>query len=220
MFDAVRNHSRPEGRDPLVRALRRYLLEYTEDHDLVDELLAQTLLRLRFGAFAAGEDVVATAFAIAQRLLVARRLASGRHEVAMTPPRVLIVDDDGELAASIELALSDRCEVTTVRNPDGALALIASGLRYDVIFTGLLTPACEGLLLYCDLLREAPEMADTVVFLIGATVTSRARAFIDSVDAPCIELPLDPADLRDLVRDRRMRAYDSWRGGRWHSPRE
>src|SRR5215472_14832033 len=159
MFDVTRSPSVRHKQDPLVRALHRYLVEQVGDREQADELLQQTLLRLRFGGFTAKRDPVAAAFAVAQRLLVAHRLAASHSEGAVIPPRVLVVDD-GKLAPSIELALSDRSEVTVVTSPDQAVTLIASGMRFDVILCGLLTPACEGLILYCDLLREAPEMAD------------------------------------------------------------
>jgi CheY-like chemotaxis protein len=218
MFDVARSHPIPGGSDPLTRALRRYLLEQVGDRARADDLLAQTLLRLRFGAFVAGYDPVATAFAIAQRLVVAQRVAALRRaEGVVNPPRVLVVDSDPELADSIALALRDRSEVTAVASTDQAEALIASGVRYDAIFCSLMTPACAGVTLYCELLRSAPEMADAMVFLVGATITSHARAFVDSVGAPCLELPLDADELRELVRDRRLRAYDVWSSGRWHS---
>jgi CheY-like chemotaxis protein len=221
MFDVVRSRPIPWGSEPLTRALRRYLFEQVGDWPRADELLAQTLLRVRFGAFAASRDPVATAFAIAQRLVFAQRVAAYRlAEDALNPPRVLVVDDDPELGDSIALALRDASDVTSVESTAQAEALITNGMRYDAIFCSLMTPACAGVTLYCDLLRSAPEMADAVVFLVGAAITSRARAFVDSVGAPCLELPLDAKELRDLVRNRRLRRYDSWSAGRWYSRRE
>jgi hypothetical protein len=50
-----------------------YLLNETHDAELAQELLDQTFLRVQFGAYAHGTDVVGWALEIASRLAVAHR---------------------------------------------------------------------------------------------------------------------------------------------------
>jgi hypothetical protein len=71
-----------QSRDSLARALRKYLLERVGDPREADELLAQTLGRLQFGAFAARQDAERSAFAIAARLVAARELSARRLRAA------------------------------------------------------------------------------------------------------------------------------------------
>jgi DNA-directed RNA polymerase specialized sigma24 family protein len=56
--------------------LFRYLLNETQDAALAQELLEQTLLRVQFGAYGRGGDVVGWALEIASRLALTRRLGT------------------------------------------------------------------------------------------------------------------------------------------------
>ncbi len=58
-------------------------------------------------------------------------------------PRVLVVDDDPGVLQSIELLLSDDCEVTVCDSPTRALEL-AAATPFDVIITDYRMPHMNG----------------------------------------------------------------------------
>lgn len=63
--------------------------------------------------------------------------------MAATQPRVLVVDDDPGVLQSLELLLSDDCEVTVCDSPREALA-VAVSQPFDVIITDYKMPHMTG----------------------------------------------------------------------------
>jgi CheY-like chemotaxis protein len=61
----------------------------------------------------------------------------------MTAPRVLVIDDDPSVLKSLQLLLSDDCEVTTCADPRVALELVRS-TTFDVIVTDYKMPHLTG----------------------------------------------------------------------------
>jgi CheY-like chemotaxis protein len=116
--------------------------------------------------------------------------------------RVLVVDDDARVGDVIALTLHDEHDVTAVRSGREALDRLAAGERYDVVLCDLLMPVMTGMDVYAELLRVAPEVASSVVFITGGVSSPRARAFIASVANPCVQKPIDAKELRELVRNR------------------
>jgi hypothetical protein len=64
--------------DFVVPRLRQYLNSQLRDRKLAEELLQQTLRRMRFGFFMHGPGSVAWAFAIARRLVIVAVLRGAR----------------------------------------------------------------------------------------------------------------------------------------------
>ncbi len=61
----------------------------------------------------------------------------------MTAPRVLVIDDDPSVLKSLEMLLSDDCEVQCCTDPRAALEL-ARGFMFDVIVTDYKMPYLTG----------------------------------------------------------------------------
>jgi PAS domain S-box-containing protein len=116
--------------------------------------------------------------------------------------RVLVVDDEARVGDAIALTLHDEYDVTAVRSGQEALNRLAAGESYDVVLCDLLMPVMTGMELYAELLRVAPGVASSVVFITGGVCTPRAHAFIASVANPCVQKPIDAKELRELVRNR------------------
>ncbi len=113
--------------------------------------------------------------------------------------RVLIIDDERLVGEAIARSLSDDNDVVVVTEASRALARIAAGERFDVILCDLMMPVTTGMDLYAEMMRTAPKLASSVVFMTGGAFTPRARAFLESVANPCLEKPLDMAKLRSIV---------------------
>ena len=121
-----------------------------------------------------------------------------------TPARrgaILVVDDEESLGQAIKRFLSPHHEVTTVTGAQQALALFASGHRYDVIFCDLMMPQITGMELHEQMTVKYPDQAGRMVFVTGGAFTSAAREFLDNVANRRVEKPFDLKVLRGLVND-------------------
>ena len=125
---------------------------------------------------------------------------SSSHDVrALSPRRVLVIDDERLVGEAIARSLSEDNEVEVVTDAKQALACIGSGARYDVILCDLMMPVMTGMDLYAEIVRRAPKLAGRLVFMTGGAFTARAQAFLESVVNPCLEKPLDMGRLRSIV---------------------
>ncbi|QSQ21817.1 response regulator [Pyxidicoccus parkwayensis] len=115
--------------------------------------------------------------------------------------RVLVVDDDALVSGAIRRTLSRENDVEVLVSAKQALAqLTAPELRYDVILCDLMMPEMTGMDLFDALKRQAPRVAERVVFITGGAFTPSARTFLDQVENPRVEKPFDPEALRKLIR--------------------
>jgi PAS domain S-box-containing protein len=115
--------------------------------------------------------------------------------------RILVVDDEAPLAASLKRVLGRDHDVVAVSSGREALDLVMGGERFDVILCDLMMPELTGMDLSERLSREAPHAARTLVFMTGGAFTPGARAFLDDPTRRRIEKPFDPEALRSLVRE-------------------
>ena len=122
------------------------------------------------------------------------------HEIrALTRRRVLVVDDERLVGEAIARALSEDNDVEVVTEARQALANVAKGDPYDVILCDLMMPVMTGMDLYAEVVRVAPKLVGRLVFMTGGAFTPRARAFLESVNNPCLEKPIDTAKLRSII---------------------
>jgi PAS domain S-box-containing protein len=133
--------------------------------------------------------------------------APARKPTAVVPPargraRVLVVDDEPLVTASINRALGDEHDVTALADPHEALALVGSGRRFDLILCDLMMPTGTGMDLFDGLKRVAPDQAELIVFMTGGAFTARMRAFLDGVANPRLEKPFSMQTLRALINAR------------------
>jgi PAS domain S-box-containing protein len=119
--------------------------------------------------------------------------------------RVLLLDDDERLTQVVSRALSSEHEVQVVNSVGDALRLLHTGQRYDLILCDLMMPRVTGMDFYRDLMLLDRKQAEKVVFMTGAAVLPKARAFLDSVDNPRLEKPFELAALRALIHQRLLR---------------
>ncbi len=121
---------------------------------------------------------------------------------AAPPPaaraRVLVVDDEPMVGASLRRALSAH-DVVSVTSAREALARIEGGERFDVILCDVMMPGMSGPELYAELDRRGSDAARRLVFLTGGAVHPSTREFLARTPAAVLEKPFDAAALRALV---------------------
>jgi PAS domain S-box-containing protein len=134
----------------------------------------------------------------ASREMMAARAAS-------LPPgqaRVLLVDDEPLISASLRRLLMRDCEVVVANGGAPALATLAKDEAFDVIFCDLMMPDVTGMDVYAELRKDRPELADRVVFLTGAGFTPRIQEFLNRVPNARMDKPVDVQKIRAIVRER------------------
>ena len=119
--------------------------------------------------------------------------------VTLTPTetlgRILLADDNADMAAYARRLLSDRWEVDTVHNGLDALR-VARERRPDLIVTDIMMPELDGL----GLLREVradPELASTPVIMLSARAGEEAR--LEGLAAGADDYLVKPFSARDLI---------------------
>jgi PAS domain S-box-containing protein len=120
------------------------------------------------------------------------------------PPRrarVLVIDDEKAVAAAIARLLSLHHEVTTETDARTALAAIARGETYDVIFCDLMMPKTSGIDFYDALASSLPDQARRIVFMTGGAFTPQARAFFDRVPNPSLTKPFSLEAIQAIVAE-------------------
>jgi CheY-like chemotaxis protein len=113
--------------------------------------------------------------------------------------RVLVVDDEVAMGRALKRGLERHHEVVVLTSGKEALARIASGERFDAIFSDLMMPEMTGMDLYEELFRIASDQAKRMIFLTGGAFTERAREFLDRVPNPRIDKPFEIANLLAIV---------------------
>jgi len=116
-----------------------------------------------------------------------------------TRGRVLIVDDDANVAKALARILRVRHDVDICLAAREALAKLQGGARFDVIFCDLMMPEMTGIELFTELQTVVPDQAAKIVFLTGGAFTARAREFIDRVQSRCLAKPFDSRYVLALV---------------------
>jgi len=114
--------------------------------------------------------------------------------------RILVVDDETLVLRGVKRILSKEHDVVAVVAAEKALALCASGEKFDLILCDLMMPDMTGMDLHRELLRVAPEQADRMIFLTGGAFTAKARQFLSETPKEHLDKPFDPANLRAIVQ--------------------
>jgi two-component system NtrC family sensor kinase len=124
---------------------------------------------------------------------VPRRPAHGK--------RILIVEDDAEVAAALVRLLSiDGHKSDTA--PDGALAVdkLAAG-AYDFILSDIKMPGLDGPGFYRELERRHPHLLPRIAFYTGDLGGADTQEFLESTGAPCVKKPVTLAEIRRVLRE-------------------
>jgi CheY-like chemotaxis protein len=136
-------------------------------------------------------------------------LVRPRPERAQRVPRVLVVDDELFVVQALRLVLAREFDVTGTTRPEQALEWLADGESFDVILCDVMMPGMGGIALRDRIAADHPEHAARVVFITGGLLLPDVRAALEGVSNPVLEKPIDLENLRELIRRRVRRAWQT-----------
>ncbi|MCC7542579.1 MAG: PAS domain S-box protein [Deltaproteobacteria bacterium] len=113
--------------------------------------------------------------------------------------RVLVVDDEPRVGASVRSMLSPDHDVVVVASAAEARHVLADGAAFDLLICDLMMPDASGADLFEWLRTEQPAMVTRVTFMTGGTIDRRAREIIESARVPVLEKPFEPSAVVALV---------------------
>ena len=114
--------------------------------------------------------------------------------------RVLLVDDEPRLRASLVRLLEGTHEVTAVGSGVEALEHVGRGEQFDAVLCDVMMPGMGAPEVHAALEKIAPDLARRTLFLTGGAFTSRASEFLASVPNVKLEKPFDPRALLEALR--------------------
>lgn len=136
---------------------------------------------------------------IADGVAVSRTTSEPNRPITRRMGRVLVVDDEPTMHATIRRILAHDHEVEAVSKAVEAIALFRSGARFDVVLCDVMMPQITGVDLYRAVADIDPAQAARVVFMTGGAFTPTAREFLDASTNRRIEKPFQVEGLRALV---------------------
>jgi PAS domain S-box-containing protein len=124
------------------------------------------------------------------------------HEksLVVSPLRILIVDDEVNVAHSLALVL-EKHDVTCANSGHEALELFQAR-DFDIVFCDLLMPELTGMDFYDKVCELKPGYEARIVFMTGGAFTARSQQFLARVANRTIDKPFDFALLTDLIAER------------------
>ena len=126
--------------------------------------------------------------------------AAARPALSGPRRRLMIIDNEPLLLAALSRTLSPEHDVVAVPGAHQALEQLRAGEPFALILCDLMMPDMTGMELHELLVREAPSLAERMVFLTGGAFTEAARAFLDTTNLPWLEKPFEPEALRVRIR--------------------
>jgi len=114
--------------------------------------------------------------------------------------RILIVDDEEKIRDVVARMLR---RYATVKATNGAEArrILQNDQNFDLILCDMMMSDVSGMDLHEWLAKDNPRLAQQFVFITGGAFTSRASAYLDTVDNIWIEKPFDATNFRTLVAE-------------------
>ncbi|PTE09068.1 hypothetical protein C9427_17960 [Mesorhizobium helmanticense] len=133
---------------------------------------------------------------------------AGRMPQAPAAARILVVDDDADIASMIaEMLRRDGHDVTIADDANAALKAVRED-GIDLLISDIRMPGLDGPGLYRALEELRPGLTRRLLFVTGDTLAPEIDRFIGETGAPVIEKPLDPQTFRRLVTER-LRAMET-----------
>ena len=114
--------------------------------------------------------------------------------------RVLVVDDEPAIGASIARVLGDRHEIVALTSGVEALERVGRDPEaFDVLLCDLMMPDLDGIRLHQRIFEIAPELARSTVFFTGGAFTDAAQQFLATTGHPVLEKPVDVEQLVGII---------------------
>ncbi len=136
---------------------------------------------------------------VADAVPAARPRPSVAPEVQQKRGRVLVIDDEAEVAAVIQRSLEPTHEVVAVTTAAAGLQELMKAEPFDVVLCDLAMPGMSGTDLHRAVARERPALARRFIIITGGAVSGRMQGFLDAWDGPRLEKPFNQRELEGAV---------------------
>lgn len=113
---------------------------------------------------------------------------------------MLVVDDEPVMGSVLRRIFRATHDVTVVEHGQHALAMIDSGVDFDVVLCDVVMPDVTGPQVYEAVRARHPRLLDRFVFITGGAIHEKSRAFLASISNPVLSKPFELAAVRELVR--------------------
>lgn len=113
--------------------------------------------------------------------------------------RILIIDDNEELADIMTSALTQEHDVAVANSARAALKKLESGGLFDLILCDLSLQDGSGADLYTGISRRWPGTEKNIVFVTGGAFDARSSEFLGRIPNPVLKKPFRAQELRDIV---------------------
>jgi CheY-like chemotaxis protein len=125
---------------------------------------------------------------------------SAQDEAPPLPPRrILVVDDESEIAAIVaELLRRDGHVVRTAGDGVQALRCIHEE-SYDAVVSDIKMPHVDGPALWRAVAQLDPALSERFVFFTGDTLSASTAEFLARTGAPSLKKPFSPRDVRQAL---------------------
>jgi len=131
---------------------------------------------------------------------------SSIRESLITPPRVLVVDDESTIRIALRRFFTRLgWEVEEAGDGDSALEMILHDQSqrgtppYSLVVSDLRMPGLSGIELHDRIERDCPEVLPRLVFSTGDLVSDEAADFARETSCEIIEKPFEFAKLRATI---------------------
>lgn len=119
----------------------------------------------------------------------------------LTGTRVLVVEDEPELATAVaETLIDEGCVVDRASDGAEGLSRIAES-SYDAVICDLKMPRIDGMQFYRAMAAAMPALARRVIFVTGDVVGTDAERFLDETACRWLSKPFRLTDVVRAVRD-------------------
>lgn len=108
--------------------------------------------------------------------------------------KVLVVDDDENMISTLSRMLRRDAEITTAHSGEEALAQLER-VEFDAVLCDMSMEGMSGRQVWDTIRREAPELAERIVFMSGGPITAEDEAFFDSMAERLLAKPFRRAEL-------------------------
>ncbi len=112
--------------------------------------------------------------------------------------RVLVIDDEADMAPLITRVLGPEVHVTSVLSGRAALELLAHQ-TFDLILCDVMMPDVSGADVYRAIAAERPALLPNVVMMTGGAFTEESRAFVEALPHETLDKPFTATQLRGLL---------------------
>jgi CheY-like chemotaxis protein len=112
--------------------------------------------------------------------------------------RVLVIDDEPYILASVSRALS-HYDVVTAESGDEALRILASDHGFDILLCDLVMGTTSGIDVFRWLGEHHPDLQARTVFMTAGAFTAVSRKFLSDVRNPVLHKPFDTKTLRWIL---------------------